>query len=312
MWVNFRCKFLAEVGQFCAPINTLDRKELGVRVQRAHRPMRVGRSGAVATNHPVATQAGLDVLRAGGNAFDAAVAVSLCLGVAEPHMSGLGADGFYHCYRADESKGVVYNGFGFAPPRTVKASMSRLPMRGPESVSVPGAIGALGVMHSEQGSLLWAELVAPAIAAAIDGFGVTHVYQRFAAKYADEIKSFAGAAKVFLRDGHAPPIGDFLVQDGLGASLEVLAREGAEGFYRGALAEVVAADCSKAGVPIALDDLASFRPSSRSQSASAIEDSRSDKHRRTPPASFCFKLSSSWRLICRESRLSCPPTWRIC
>src|SRR3954470_6073376 len=79
---------------------------------RNHRPLIMGRRGAVASNHPLATQAGLDILRAGGNAIDAAVSTSLTLGVVEPNMSGLGADGFYHAYIADRNEARVFNGSG--------------------------------------------------------------------------------------------------------------------------------------------------------------------------------------------------------
>src|SRR5437868_10600612 len=82
---------------------------------RSHRPLIMGRNGAVGANHPMAAQAGLDVLRAGGNAVDASVAVSLALGVCEPMMSGLGGDGFYHVYMAKSGRADVFNGTGPAP-----------------------------------------------------------------------------------------------------------------------------------------------------------------------------------------------------
>src|SRR5918998_3821369 len=82
---------------------------------RAYRPVIMGRRGAVATNHPLATQAGLLELRAGGNAVDAAVAVASTLSVVEPHMSGLGGDGFYHVYTRATGEAVVFNGTGPAP-----------------------------------------------------------------------------------------------------------------------------------------------------------------------------------------------------
>ncbi|WP_061170573.1 gamma-glutamyltransferase [Caballeronia hypogeia] len=260
--------------------------------------MRVGKSGAVASNHPVATQAGLDVLRAGGNAVDAAVAVSLALGVAEPHMSGLGGDGFYHCFFANSSRGAVYNGSGFAPARAVKDGMTQLPTRGPESVSVPGAIGALGLMHAQQGSMPWAELVAPSIEAAKHGVGVTHVYQRFAAKYAHEIRPFSHAAQLFLRNGEAPQIGEFIVQPHLAASLELLANNGAEGFYRGALAQLIASDMHEAGVPITADDLSSFQP--QVQAPIGVNYRGYEIHQ-TPPNSTGFVLLQALKLV--EARL---------
>ena len=82
---------------------------------RARRPLSMGRRGAVASNHPVATAAGMDILRAGGNAADAAVAIAVTLGVVEPHMSGLGGDGFYHAWNAKTGASNTYNGTGAAP-----------------------------------------------------------------------------------------------------------------------------------------------------------------------------------------------------
>ena len=82
---------------------------------RTHRVLIMGRNGAVGANHPLATQAGLDTLRAGGNAVDAAVAISLTLGVVEPGMSGLGGDGFYHVYLANDATSRCYNATGGAP-----------------------------------------------------------------------------------------------------------------------------------------------------------------------------------------------------
>jgi gamma-glutamyltranspeptidase len=84
---------------------------------RAHRPLIMGSNGAVAANHPLATQAGLDILRAGGNAIDAAVAIGLALGVVEPGMSGLGGDGFYQVYTTSDSVARCWNATGAAPPR---------------------------------------------------------------------------------------------------------------------------------------------------------------------------------------------------
>src|SRR5215471_12709866 len=82
---------------------------------RAHRPLNIGRRGAVAANHPLAAQAGLLALRAGGNAVDAAVATAVTLAVVEPMMSGLGGDGFYHVYERSSGRAVVFNGTGPAP-----------------------------------------------------------------------------------------------------------------------------------------------------------------------------------------------------
>ena len=124
---------------------------------RCYRPVIAGRHGAVAANHPLAAQAGLMVLRQGGNAVDAAVATALALGVVEPMMSGLGGDGFYQVFEAKTGKSVVFNGTGPAPgprSRTLRHRHNR--GTGPLSASVPGMLAGLGEMHRHYGSLPWA------------------------------------------------------------------------------------------------------------------------------------------------------------
>src|SRR5207237_7976202 len=114
---------------------------------RCYRPLIIGRRGAVAANHPLAAQAGLLALRAGGNAVDAAVATAATLAVVEPMMSGLGGDGFYHVYDQATRRAVVFNGTGPAPaaatPERYAGGILRI---GPLSVSVPGTVAALGAM----------------------------------------------------------------------------------------------------------------------------------------------------------------------
>src|SRR5438045_2765240 len=133
---------------------------------RSHRPLIMGRNGAVGANHPMAAQAGLDILRAGGNAVDASVAVALALGVCEPMMSGLGGDGFYHVFMAGGLAGKgeanVFNGSGPAPKAaTPERYHGRIPVDGPLSVSVPGGLAAIALMHEKHGRLSWAQLVKP-------------------------------------------------------------------------------------------------------------------------------------------------------
>ena len=124
---------------------------------RSHRPLIMGRNGAVGANHPMAAQAGLDILRAGGNAVDASVAVALALGVCEPMMSGLGGDGFYHVFMAGKllagkGEATVFNGSGPAPKAaTPERYHGRIPIDGPLRVSVPGGLAAIALMHERHG-----------------------------------------------------------------------------------------------------------------------------------------------------------------
>src|SRR6201982_200970 len=132
----------------------------GVAIEmRSYRPLIIGRRGAIAANHPLAAQAGLLALRAGGNAVDAAVATAMTLAVVEPMMSGLGGDGFYHVYDAATGRAVGFNGTGPAPPAaTPERYAGGIPRIGPLSVSVPGVLAGLAAMHRRFGRLPWHDL----------------------------------------------------------------------------------------------------------------------------------------------------------
>src|SRR5437667_2499561 len=149
-----------------------------------YRPLIIGRRGAVAANHPLAAQAGLLALRAGGNAVDAAVATAVTLAVVEPMMSGLGGDGFYQVYQQAAGHAVVFNGSGPAPlAATLERYASGIPRIGSLSVSVPGMLAGVEAMHRSFGRLPWHDLFAEAIAFARDGFAVTPHYRHFATEY---------------------------------------------------------------------------------------------------------------------------------
>src|SRR5579862_2630731 len=204
---------------------------------RSYRALIVGRQGAAAANHPLAAQAGLLALRAGGNAVDAAVATALALSVVEPMMSGLGGDAFYHVFDAKSGRAVVFNGTGPAPrAATPERYAGGIPRTGPLSVSVPGMLGGLGLMHRDYGTLPWAQLCAEAIRLACDGFGATPHYRHFAGDHLDCLRADRRSVTIFLRGGEAPPVGTLIVQPELARTLEEIAAEGAECFYRGALA----------------------------------------------------------------------------
>src|SRR5215472_10956676 len=172
---------------------------------RCYRPLIIGRRGAVAANHPLAAQAGLLALRAGGNAVDAAVATAVALAVVEPMMSGLGGDGFYQVYDQASSRAVVFNGSGPAPLAATPERYARgIPRIGPMSVSVPGMLAGLETMHRDFGRLPWPDLFAEAIFYARDGFAATRAYCHFAAEYRPTLCVDRNSTAIFLADG-APP-----------------------------------------------------------------------------------------------------------
>src|SRR5262252_6636559 len=226
---------------------------------RSYRPLIIGRRGAVAANHPLAAQAGLLALRAGGNAVDAAVATAVTLAVVEPMMSGLGGDGFYHVYEQATGRAVVFNGTGPAPAAaTPERYAGEIPRIGPLSVSVPGTLAALDAMHKSCGRLPWRELFGEAIAFARDGFGVTRSYCHFAEEYRTTLAADPRSTEMFLADGAPPPLGAPVIQPDLARTLEEIASEGAETFYRGRLARRLAAHLEAAGTPVRTGDLEAF------------------------------------------------------
>jgi len=226
---------------------------------RTWRPPIMGRRGAVAANHPLAAQAGLLALRAGGNAADAAVATALALAVVEPMMSGLGGDAFYHCWDQASGRAIVFNGSGPAPAAaTPERYVGGIPRTGPMSVSVPGMLAGLAAMHRRFGRLRWRELCAEAICYARDGFAATPHYRDFAAINLDVLRADRRSAALFLEQGEPPPLGSVIVQPDLARTLEEIADEGAEIFYRGPLARRLAAAAEACGSLVTQADLADF------------------------------------------------------
>ena len=268
---------------------------------RLHRPLQMGRNGAVGSNHPQATLAGLDVLRAGGNAMDAAVAVSLVLGVCEPSSSGLGGDGFYHVHIAATGRAEVFNASGTAPlAATPDSYAGGIPTWGPRSVSVPGLLAGVAAMHAAHGSRPWAGLVAPAIALARDGFAATHTYCRGLAEHHERLEADSRSAACFL----GKRLGDLVQQTDLARTLEEIAADGAETFYRGRLAERLVQAMQEQGVPVARADLDGFQPEVQAPIAITY---RGWEVRQTPPNSTGFTLLQMLRIAERFDLRAAPP-----
>jgi gamma-glutamyltranspeptidase / glutathione hydrolase len=226
---------------------------------RSYRPVIIGRRGAVAANHPLAAQAGLLALRAGGNAVDAAVATAVTLAVVEPMMSGLGGDGFYHVYDQATGRAVVFNGTGPAPAAaTLERYANGIPRIGPLSVSVPGTVAGLGAMHKTFGRLPWRDLFTEAIGFARDGFGATRSYSHFAQEYQSILRADPRSTATFLPDDSPPSLGAVIIQPDLACTLEEIATDGAETFYRGRLARRLAAGLEATGALVSADDLEAF------------------------------------------------------
>ncbi|HET7884260.1 MAG TPA: gamma-glutamyltransferase [Acetobacteraceae bacterium] len=279
---------------------------------RNHRVLIMGRNGAVGANHPLATQAGLDTLRAGGNAIDAAVATALTLGVVEPGMSGLGGDGFYQVYIAKDGKPHCWNATGPAPfaasPERFRAS--GIAVRGPLSVSTPGLLGGLGAMHAAHGRLPWRQLFGPAIGHARDGYPVTHHYRDFARSVHDVLAADRRSRAVFLHDIAAdlPQLAALIRQPDLARTLEEIAADGAETFYRGKLSKRLVAGMREAGVLVDESDLNEYQP--QLQEPIAI-DYRGFRVTQTPPNSTGFTLLQMLKIAERFDIAALDPVQRV-
>ena len=277
---------------------------------RSHRPLIMGRNGAVGTNHPAATQVGLDVLRAGGNAFDATVAISLALGVVEPHMSGLGGDGFYNFHHALSGANRVINATG-AAPASANAERFLAPgiaVTGPLSASIPGKLAGLALLHAKFGTQSWAGLCAPAIALAHDGFAVTHHYRHFAQEHQAALAADPRSRMTFLHDGAIPALAALIRQPDLARSLEEIAADGAESFYRGRLASRFAAQMASVGAMVDAHDLAAC---TAEEDAPITISYRGHTITQTPLNSTGFVFAQMMKIVERFPLASMAPDARV-
>ncbi|MBI4540368.1 MAG: gamma-glutamyltransferase [Gemmatimonadetes bacterium] len=229
---------LALIAIGCGPAGsqTADRDAGGVSLPPWNRPDVMGTAGAVSSDHPLATAAGYDVLRRGGNATDAAVTMAAVLAIVRPHMSGVGGDAFalFFDSRAGEVTGL--NGSGRAGRLATldlfrQLGHSKIPETGALSVSVPGVVGAWEEALKRFGTISLAEALAPAIRYAEEGFPVSsRLHQDIVG--AGEALNEAGRA-LYLAGGAAPAVGTLLRNPALARTLTQIARGGAEVFYRG-------------------------------------------------------------------------------
>lgn len=225
----------------------------------ANRPDVRGIEAAVSSDHPLATAAGHDVLRRGGTATDAAVAMAAVLAVVRPHMNGVGGDAFALFYDAGSGEVVGLNGSGRAgrlagPAFFRERGLDEIPAKGALSVSVPGAVAAWVDAHERFGTMPLAELLAPAIRYAREGFPVSWRLREDFREQGDDLDT-AGEA-LYLPDGEPPAMGARLRNVPLARTLERIAAEGKAGFYRGPIAERITAFVESQGGYLRREDLA--------------------------------------------------------
>jgi gamma-glutamyltranspeptidase/glutathione hydrolase len=215
----------------------------------------------VASAHPLATAAGATILAKGGNAADAAAAVGFALAVVEPNSSGLGGGGFATLRVGGR---LLFVDFREVAPRAARTDMyagprAALAQDGILSVAVPGAVAGYLYIQAELGRLPRAEVLAPALALARDGFAVDWALQRALTRRLDLLRQDPEASRIFLQGSDPPPLGTRLTQPDLAATLAALSRDGADAFYRGEVAARLVADMRERGGILTAQDLADYR-----------------------------------------------------
>ena len=227
---------------------------------------------AIASAHPAATQAGLEILSEGGNAFDAAVAVSAALSVAEPHSSGIGGGGFFLLHEAENQSSVFVDARETAPAAASRdmyldengEPVRRASLSGPLAAGIPGLPAALEHIAAKYGRLPLAQSLAPAIRLAREGLPVTEGTQRLMRAVPRMGSPSAAFREIFLPGGEAPPVGDLIRRPDLADTLEILSDQGAAGFYAGPRAELMVKGVREEGGIWTMEDLAAYRIIERS------------------------------------------------
>ena len=221
----------------------------------------------VATSHPLASQAGLRMLAAGGNAVDAAVATAAVMTLVEPCSNGLGSDAFCILWDGTQLHGL--NASGRAPAAWTPDYFQRkhggrkqMPVRGWDSVTVPGAVGAWSALSQRFGKLPFADLMAPAIEIAERGYVVPVVVGEkwAAAAQVSELASQPGFAETFLPRGRAPAVGELFKFPGAARALRLIAETRGDAFYRGEIAQALVRQAQAQGGAHVAADLASYQP----------------------------------------------------
>ncbi|MCX7671120.1 MAG: gamma-glutamyltransferase, partial [Anaerolineae bacterium] len=237
-------------------------------VFRARRSPVYGRRGMVAASQPLAVAAGLEILAAGGNAADAAIATAAALNVTEPTSTGIGGDCFALYYEAATGQITALNGSGRAPAALTLERLARagfgveahgrapLPPYHPDTITVPGACAGWCDLSARHGRLPLARVLAPAIRLAEEGFPVSPITAYHWARGVERQLAHAPGGRELTIEGRAPRPGEIFRNPGLARTLRTVAEGGKDAFYRGPIAEAIAAAVQAAGGCLTSDDLA--------------------------------------------------------
>ena len=222
----------------------------------------IAQNGMVCSSQPLATQVGLDILKAGGNAVDAAIAVNAMLGLVEPTGCGIGGDLFAIVWSAEEGKLYGLNASGRSPKSLDieyfrEKGMDKIPAFGPIPVSVPGAVDGWFELHKQFGSQSMETILSPAIAYAENGFPVTELIGYYLQGTSRRFKDYPNFESTYMPGGSALEKGDVFKNPQLANTYSILAKEGRDAFYKGSIARTIADFIKEQGGFLAYEDLES-------------------------------------------------------
>ena len=243
----------------------------------------IGQNGMVATSHPLATQIGLDILKQGGTAVDAAIAANIALGLMEPTGNGIGGDLFAIVWDAKTKKLHGLNASGPAPKNISidyfkQQGLTKIPSYGPLPVTVPGAVDGWVKLHERFGKLKFASLFEPTIEYAIKGFPITETIAYYLDRSQKRFENYPNFNEVWVKNGKMPQKGEIFKNPQLASTLKTIAENGREGFYEGPIAQTMVEFIQSQGGFLSYDDLAGFHSEW------------------TPPASSNYRGYDVWEL----------------
>ncbi|MFT0865258.1 gamma-glutamyltransferase [Pseudomonas sp. CAM1A] len=280
---------------------------------QAHGPGRA----AIASPHSEATLAAQQILQQGGNAFDAAVAISATLAVVEPYGSGLGGGGFFLLRESGATPRYTFLDARERAPAAARADMylkdgkvqPGLSVNGPLAAAIPGLPQALADLASTHGELPLKDSLAPAIRLANQGFAVDRIYRDRATMRLSALRDDAESARLFLSGNDVPALGAVIRQPELAATLQAMAEQGRDGFYRGPMARRLVEGVRQAGGIWTLDDLAGYRTAWREPLRYALADRR-ELISSPPPSAGGVALAQSLAMLQRLPWQSAEPVQR--